>query len=86
MLQVWPVSRRVNTPRHNDAHLLDRAPDAPHVIDVAPAGAIARAVASFNRTPFYKLALWVIFLGFFLPWLIIIVPIVVMAALDINPG
>ena len=29
VLQVWPVSRRVNTPRNNDAHLLDRVPDAP---------------------------------------------------------
>ena len=29
VLQVWPVSRRVNTPRHNDAQLLERVPDAP---------------------------------------------------------
>ena len=29
VLRVWPVSRRVNTPRNNDAHLLDRVPDAP---------------------------------------------------------
>jgi putative SOS response-associated peptidase YedK len=29
VLQLWPVSRRVNTPRINDAHLLDRVPDAP---------------------------------------------------------
>ena len=29
VLQLWPVSRRVNTPRNNDAHLLDRVPDAP---------------------------------------------------------
>ena len=61
-----------------------RAP--PRVIDVAPAGPIARAVAWFNRTPFYALALWVIFLGFVLPWLVIIVPISVMALLNINPG
>ena len=54
--------------------------------DVAPAGALARAVAWFNRTPFHVLALWVIFLGYCLPWLVIIVPICLMAALDINPG
>ena len=29
VLWLWPVSRRVNTPRNNDAHLLDRVPDAP---------------------------------------------------------
>ena len=29
VLQLWPVSRRVNAPRNNDAHLLDPVPDAP---------------------------------------------------------
>jgi putative SOS response-associated peptidase YedK len=29
VLRLWPVSRRVNTPRNNDAQLLDRVPDAP---------------------------------------------------------
>jgi putative SOS response-associated peptidase YedK len=29
VLRLWPVSRRVNTPKNNDAQLLDRVPDAP---------------------------------------------------------
>ena len=29
VLQLWPVSRRVNAPRHNDAQLRERVPDAP---------------------------------------------------------
>jgi putative SOS response-associated peptidase YedK len=29
VLQFWPVSRRVNTPKNNDAQLLERVPDAP---------------------------------------------------------
>jgi putative SOS response-associated peptidase YedK len=29
VLQLWPVSRRVNAPKNNDAQLLERVPDAP---------------------------------------------------------